>query len=77
MTAFRDMDRVGITLIGVVLFFLALFAASYAIAHQEHQRHAAAVLLQSERAAMAKIAKQSHGAPARWPGSSRASSRGS
>ena len=35
---------------------------SYAFAHQEHQHHAQAVLLASERAAMAKIAAQSHGA---------------
>ncbi len=62
MTALRDIRRVGITLIGVVLLFLALFAASYAFAHQAHQRHAQAVLLHSERAAMAKIAQQSHGA---------------
>jgi LPXTG-site transpeptidase (sortase) family protein len=62
MTALRDIRRVGITLIGVVLLFLALFAASYAFAHQAHQRHAQAVLLHSERAAMAKIAQESHGA---------------
>jgi sortase A len=60
--AFRDLRRVGITLVGVVLLFAAVFAASYAAAHQEHQRHAQAVLIQSERAAMAKIATRSHGA---------------
>jgi LPXTG-site transpeptidase (sortase) family protein len=47
---------------GVALLFAAIFAASYAIAHQAHQRHAQAVLLASERAAMAKIARDSHGA---------------
>lgn len=56
------MRRVGVTLVGVVLLFGAIFAASYALAHQEHQRRAQAVLLRSERAAMAKIATQSHGA---------------
>ena len=48
--------------VGVVLLFGAVFAGSYAVAHQEHQHHAQAVLLGSERAAMAKIAAQSHGA---------------
>ena len=60
--ALRDVRRVGVTLVGVVLLFGALFAASYALAHQAHQRHAQAVLLGSERAAMARIAAQSHGA---------------
>ena len=59
---FRDLRRVGITLVGVVLLFAAVFAGSYALAHQEHQHHAQAVLISSERAAMAKIAAQSHGA---------------
>jgi sortase A len=58
----RDLRRVGITLVGVVLLFAAVFAASYALAHQEHQHHAQAVLIQSERAAMATIATRSHGA---------------
>src|SRR6185437_1183244 len=62
MMGMRDLRRVGITLVGVVLLFGAVFAGSYALAHQEHQRHAQAVLLSSERAAMAKIAAQSHGA---------------
>ncbi len=60
--ALRDVRRVSVTLVGVVLLFAAIFAASYALAHQEHQHHAQAVLLGSERAAMAKIAAQSHGA---------------
>ncbi len=46
----------------MILLFGAVFAGSYAFAHQEHQHHAQAVLLASERAAMAKIARQSHGA---------------
>jgi len=62
MTSLRDVKRMSVTLAGVVLLFAAVFAASYAVAHQEHQHHAAAVLIQSERAAMAKIAKETHGA---------------
>jgi sortase A len=62
MRAPRDLRGVGITLVGVILVFAAVFAGSYALAHQEHQHHAQAVLIQSERAAMAKIAAQSHGA---------------
>jgi sortase A len=52
----------AVTLIGVALFFGAIFAGSYAVAHQLHQDHAAQVLIKSEHAAMAKIAAQSHGA---------------
>jgi sortase A len=62
MRFFRDLRRVGITLAGVILLFAAVFAGSYAFAHQEHQDHAQTVLVGSERAAMAKIAAQSHGA---------------
>jgi LPXTG-site transpeptidase (sortase) family protein len=62
VSPFRDLRGVGITLLGVALLFGAVFAGSYALAHQEHQHHAQAVLLGSERAAMAKIAAQSHGA---------------
>jgi sortase A len=51
-----------VTLFGVAILFVAIFGGSYAIAHQLHQDHAAKVLLQSERAAMAKIASKSHGA---------------
>jgi sortase A len=58
----RDVRRVGVTCLGLVLLFGAILAGSYAFAHQEHQRHAQAVLLATERAAMAKIARQSHGA---------------
>ena len=52
----------GITLLGVLLLFGAVFAGSYAYAHQEHQHQAQAVLLASEKGAMAKIAKEDHGA---------------
>ena len=62
MTGMKRVRRAGVTLVGVVLLFTALFAASYAYAHQAHQRQAQAVLLSSEKAAMAKIATQSHGA---------------
>jgi sortase A len=62
MTSLREMRRVSITLVGVLLLFAAVFAASYAVAHQAHQRHAQAVLVQSERTAMARIARESHGA---------------
>jgi len=62
MKPFRHLRQVAITLAGVVLLFGAVFAGSYAFAHQEHQHHAQAVLVGSERAAMAKIAAQSHGA---------------
>jgi sortase A len=62
MKPFRHLRQIGITLAGVVLLFGAVFAGSYAFAHQEHQHHAQAVLVGSERAAMAKIAAQSHGA---------------
>jgi len=62
MTGLKGVRRAGVTLIGVILLFTALFAASYAYAHQAHQRHAQAVLLSTEKAAMATIATQSHGA---------------
>ncbi len=68
MSPFRNLRRVGITLVGVVLLFAAVFAGTYALAHQEHQRHAQAVLIQSERAAMAKIAARSHGASCQLAG---------
>jgi sortase A len=58
----REVRRVGVTLLGVVLLFAAVFAGSFALAHQEHQHHAQAVLVGSERAAIAKIAARSHGA---------------
>jgi hypothetical protein len=49
---------VGVTLLGVALLFAAIFAGSYALAWKYHQDHAKYVLIQSEHAAMAKIAKQ-------------------
>src|SRR5580698_3984291 len=52
----------GVTALGVLLVWTAIGFTSYAVAWQAHKRHAAAVLLQSEKAAMAKIAEQSHGA---------------
>jgi sortase A len=58
----RDVRRRSVTLLGVLLLFAAIFGASYALAHQEHQHHAQSVLLSSERAAMAKIATRRHGA---------------
>ncbi|HVB92399.1 MAG TPA: class D sortase [Acidimicrobiales bacterium] len=51
----------GITLVGVVLLFVAIFGASYAIAWQLHADKAATSLLASEHAAMAAIAARSHG----------------
>ena len=62
MRASGDLRRVAVTLAGVVLFFGAVFAGSYAFAHQEHQHSAQAVLVGSERDAMAKSAAQRHGA---------------
>jgi sortase A len=52
----------ALTLLGVVLLFGAIFAGSYAFAHQQQQDHAKAVLLAGERAAIAKVARQAHGA---------------
>ena len=62
MRSFRAIGRASVTFVGVVLLFVAVFAASYAVAHQAHQRHAQAVLVQSERSAMARIATAGHGA---------------
>ena len=62
VTPSGHLRRVSLTLVGVFLFFGAVFAGSYAVAHQEHQHHAQAVLLGSERSAMAKIAAERHGA---------------
>ncbi len=62
MASLRDARRLSVTLIGVMLLFTAIFAGSYAYAHQAHQRDAQAVLLASEQAAMAKIAQAGHGA---------------
>jgi len=52
----------SVTLLGVLLIWSAIGFTSYAVAWQAHKRHAQAVLLQSEHAAMAKIAARNHGA---------------
>jgi sortase A len=64
----RDARRIVITLLGVVLLFGAIFAGSYAFAHQEHQHRAQAVLIAGERAAIAKIAARDHGASCQLSG---------
>src|SRR5580692_3442999 len=43
-----------VTVVGACFFMVAAFAGAYAIAHQLHQDHAAQVLIQSEREAIAK-----------------------
>jgi sortase A len=62
MAGLKKVRRFGTTFLGVALLFTAVFAASYAYAHQAQQRHAQAVLISSEKAAIARIAKRSHGA---------------
>ncbi len=62
MKSLTRVRRLGTTFLGVLLLFTALFASSYAYAHQSHQRHAQTVLIASEKHAMAKIATASHGA---------------
>jgi sortase A len=52
----------SVTLLGVLLIWSAIGFTSYAVAWQAHKRHAQTVLLQSEHAAMAKIAARNHGA---------------
>ena len=44
-----------LTLLGACLFIAAIFAGSYAVAHQLHQDHAAQILIKSEREAIAKV----------------------
>jgi sortase A len=61
MKAFARLRGVGLTFLGVVLLFAAVFAGSYALARQEHQHHAQAVLIGRERAAIASVAAQTHG----------------
>ncbi|MGD0746464.1 MAG: class D sortase [Acidimicrobiales bacterium] len=68
MRSLGAVRRVSVTLVGAVLLFAAILAASYAIAHQVHQRHAQAVLVQSERSAMARTATNSHGAACQLAG---------
>jgi sortase A len=62
MTSVRTIRQWGVTLLGVALLFAAIFAGSYALAWKYHQDHAKNVLIQSEHAAIAEIAKQTHGA---------------
>ena len=54
--------RIGVTLLGVVLLFTAVFGATYTLSHQLHQDHTGNVLLASQRANTAKIQQQNHGA---------------
>src|ERR1700728_1037979 len=52
----------SITALGVLLIWSAIGFGAYALAWQAHSHHAGQVLLQSEHAAMAKIAHTHHGA---------------
>ena len=62
MRSLRDMRSIGITLLGVALLFTAVFAGTYAVAHQLHQDHAGNVLLASQKANTEKVQSQNHGA---------------
>ena len=62
MTSFKDARRMGVTLLGALLLFTAVFGATYALSHQLHQDHAGNVLLASQKANAAKIRQQNHGA---------------
>jgi sortase A len=62
MRSLRDARSIGITLLGVALLFTAVFAGTYAVAHQLHQDHAGKVLVSSEKAQINKIKRQTHGA---------------
>ncbi len=62
MRSVRTLRQWGLTLLGVAFLFGAIFAGSYAVAWKVHQDHAKNVLLRSEHVAIAKIAKQTHGA---------------
>ncbi len=62
MTGIKDIRRVGITLIGVAFLFVAIFAGTYAVAHQLHQDHAGNVLLASQKANAEKVKASDHGA---------------
>ena len=63
MTGIKDIRRVGVTLVGVAFLFIAIFAGTYAVAHQLHQDHAGNVLLASQKANAAKVQSQSGGKP--------------
>ena len=54
--------RWGLTALGVLLIWSAIGFTAYAVAWQAHSRHAAQVLLQSEHAAIDKVAAKQHGA---------------
>ena len=62
MTGIKDIRRVGVTLIGVAFLFVAIFAGTYAVAHQLHQDHAGNVLLASQKANTEKVKASDHGA---------------
>jgi len=62
MTSIKDVRRMGVTLLGVMLLFTAIFGATYALSHQLHQDHAGNVLLASQKANAEKVQQQSHGA---------------
>ncbi|HEY1650423.1 MAG TPA: class D sortase [Acidimicrobiales bacterium] len=61
MTSTRDARRIGVTLVGVLLLFLALFGGTYALTHQLHQDHAGNVLLASQKANAKKVQSQGNG----------------
>jgi sortase A len=63
MRSLRDARSLGVTLLGVALLFTALFAGTYAVAHQLHQDHAGNVLIASQKANEAKVQSQSGGKP--------------
>jgi sortase A len=62
MRSLRDARSIGVTLLGVVLLFTALFAGTYALTHQLHQKHAGNVLVASAEANAKKVHQQNHGA---------------
>jgi LPXTG-site transpeptidase (sortase) family protein len=62
VTSLEDARRIGVTLLGVMLLFTAIFGAAYALSHQLQQDHAGDVLLASQKANVAKVKEQNHGA---------------
>jgi sortase A len=62
MTSLKDVRRMGVTVLGVLLLFTAIFGATYALSHQLHQDHAGNVLLASQQANAARVRQQNHGA---------------
>jgi LPXTG-site transpeptidase (sortase) family protein len=62
MRSVKDARRLGVTLLGVLLLFTAIFGATYALSHQLHQDHAGNVLLASQKANAERVRQQSHGA---------------